>query len=122
SVTHAAKRLGIKHQTLSSILKGRHKHLLKKRTPFVPRRVSIIPDPNKPPRRAITKKPRIVTILHAEDDEAVANVVKDTVEAEGWRIETYTDGVTALRRLASRTRYDLLLFDNELPGVNGIEL
>jgi tetratricopeptide (TPR) repeat protein len=66
SVTHAAKRLGVKHQTLSSILKKRHKHLLKKRTPFVPRRVSIIPDPNKPPRRAIAKKPRTTIILHVE--------------------------------------------------------
>jgi CheY-like chemotaxis protein len=122
SVTRAAKRLGIKHQTLSSILKRRHKHLLKKRTPFVPRRVSIISDPNKPPRRARAKKSLIVTILHAEDDEAVAGVVKDTVEAKGWRIETARDGVTALRRLASNTRYDILLLDNELPGMSGVEL
>jgi CheY-like chemotaxis protein len=27
-----------------------------------------------------------------------------------------------LKKLAGKTRYDLLLFDNELPGMNGVEL
>jgi DNA-binding NtrC family response regulator len=42
SVTHAAKLLGLKHQTLGSILNQRHKRLLRKRRPPVPRRRSII--------------------------------------------------------------------------------
>ena len=44
SVTHAAKLLGLKHQTLGSILNQRHKRLLDKRRPPVPRRKSIVKD------------------------------------------------------------------------------
>jgi tetratricopeptide (TPR) repeat protein len=122
SVTHAAKRLGIKHQTLSSMLKKRHKHLLKKRTPFVPRRVSIIPDPNKPPRRAIAKKSRAITILHVEHTKVIADRVREAAESKGWGVDSCADGLIALKKLAGKTRYDLLLFDNELPGMNGLEL
>jgi tetratricopeptide (TPR) repeat protein len=42
SVTRAAKLLGLKHQTLASILERRHKKLLSKRTPAEKRRRSII--------------------------------------------------------------------------------
>jgi tetratricopeptide (TPR) repeat protein len=37
-VTRAAKRLGLTHQSLGSILKGRHKKLLPKRTPAASRK------------------------------------------------------------------------------------
>lgn len=42
SVTRAAKLLGIRYQSLSSIIEGRHRKLLKKRTPPERRRRSII--------------------------------------------------------------------------------
>jgi tetratricopeptide (TPR) repeat protein len=42
SITRAARRLGMKHQTLSHLLRTRHKKLLGKRTPAVPRKRSII--------------------------------------------------------------------------------
>ena len=42
SITSAAKRLGLKRQTLSHMLQVRHKKLLDKRTPPIPRRRSII--------------------------------------------------------------------------------
>ena len=42
SVTRAAERLGLKRQTLSNMLKVRHKRLFGKRTPPVPRLRSII--------------------------------------------------------------------------------
>jgi tetratricopeptide (TPR) repeat protein len=41
SVTRAARKLGLKHQTLSHLLRTRHKKLLGKRTPPIPRRRSI---------------------------------------------------------------------------------
>jgi CheY-like chemotaxis protein/tetratricopeptide (TPR) repeat protein len=122
SVTRAAKRLGISYQTLGEILRARHQSLLSLRTALKPRRHSIIPSPNKPARRPKAKRPQTVTILHAEDNEAVANVVKDTLESKGWKVKTCADGITALRKLASKVRYDLLLLDNDLPGVNGLEL
>lgn len=42
SITSAAKRLGLKRQTLSHMLQVRHKKLLDKRTPPIPRRRSIV--------------------------------------------------------------------------------
>jgi DNA-binding protein Fis len=47
SITRAAERLGLKRQTLSNMLKVRHKKLFGKRTPPVPRLKSIIKDPSK---------------------------------------------------------------------------
>jgi transcriptional regulator with PAS, ATPase and Fis domain len=41
-VTHAARLLGLSHQTLSAIIESRHKRLLQMRTPVQPRRRSII--------------------------------------------------------------------------------
>jgi CheY-like chemotaxis protein len=122
SVSHAAKRLGIKHQSLSSILNRRHKSLLDKRTPFLPRRRSIIPDPDKPARRARAKLTRPVTILHVEDSKPVADTVKDMLEVEGWRVVTCMDGAAALKKITGKIHYDLLLLDNELPRVGGLEL
>lgn len=42
SISRAARRLGIKHQTLAHILDTRHKQLLEKRTPPIPRPRSLI--------------------------------------------------------------------------------
>ena len=42
SISRAAKRLGLKHQSLDHMLKARHKKLMGKRTPPVPRLKSII--------------------------------------------------------------------------------
>ena len=42
SVSRAAQRLGLKHQSLAHILRTRHRQLLAARTPPVPRRRSII--------------------------------------------------------------------------------
>jgi tetratricopeptide (TPR) repeat protein len=45
SVSRAAKRLGLKHQSLSHMLRARHKKLMDKRTAPVPRLKSIIKEP-----------------------------------------------------------------------------
>jgi DNA-binding response OmpR family regulator len=45
-----------------------------------------------------------------------------TLEGEGWAVETCKDGATALERLQSGDRYDVLIFDNNLPDTNGMEL
>jgi CheY-like chemotaxis protein len=62
------------------------------------------------------------TILYVEDHRLVADVVKDTLEMEGWRVVLCVDGALALSKLASATPYDLLLTDNHLPQVNGLAL
>jgi tetratricopeptide (TPR) repeat protein len=47
SISRAAQRLGLKHQTLSHMLRVRHKKLFSKRTPPTPRRQSIIKETKK---------------------------------------------------------------------------
>jgi CheY-like chemotaxis protein len=63
-----------------------------------------------------------LTILYAEDNKLVSDAVRDLLEAEGWRVELYANGNAAMNRIAGGVRYDLLLFDNELPGATGLEL
>jgi CheY-like chemotaxis protein len=65
---------------------------------------------------------RAVRILHAEDDALVASVVKETLRDEGWRVSTYTDGAAALAEIESDALYDLIIVDNQLPNVGGLEL
>src|SRR5205085_5125308 len=122
SITRAAKRLGVRHQSLINILKTRHKKLLGLRTPAKPRRRSIIRTHTRQPQHVSGKSVRPATVLHVEDNKMVADAVRDTLEIEGLSVVTCGDGAKALRMLEGKENYDLLLLDNELPHVNGIEL
>jgi CheY-like chemotaxis protein len=57
-----------------------------------------------------------------EDNQFVADTFKETLEGEGWRVETCAGGYVALLLIKSERRYDLILVDYELPNVNGLEL
>jgi two-component system chemotaxis response regulator CheY len=61
-------------------------------------------------------------ILLVEDHRVVAQAVKETLEEEGWRVTLCSDGAVAVTKLASDDSYHLLLCDNHLPNVNGLEL
>lgn len=71
------------------------------------------------------RKPRhnlMPHILLIEDFEPVRESVKETLEFEGWRVETCADGFVASLLIKSETRYDLIILDNELPNLSGLEL
>jgi CheY-like chemotaxis protein/tetratricopeptide (TPR) repeat protein len=125
SVTRAARLLGFKHhQSLISLINSRHKDLLKTRTAVRKRRRHIFSQPRKI-KAKITRPDRsagTISILHAEDDQQLANLINEMFAAEDWRIELCTDGDDALRKLTSDDRVDLLLVDNKLPGLNGLDL
>jgi DNA-binding response OmpR family regulator len=63
-----------------------------------------------------------LTILYVEDNRLVADAVRDLLEGEGWRVNLCADGNAAMNRIAGVIAYDLLLFDNDLPGAMGLEL
>ena len=63
-----------------------------------------------------------LTILLVEDYEPVRLSVKEALELEGWGVQTCADGSLALRLIESDAQLDLLLLDNELPNVSGLEL
>jgi two-component system chemotaxis response regulator CheY len=115
-VSRAAQLLGLTRQSLDSMLHRRHRRLLPLRTPSEPRRSSLMFREDDPAR---TQR---VQILHVEDDAVVAAVVRETLRDEGWRVVTYTDGGAALREIEGPAHYDLMIVDNHLPGVNGLEL
>lgn len=117
-VARAAQLLGIERRHLDSMLRrGRHKSLAHLRTPVEPRRRSLMfrDEVDCPETRA-------VTVLHVEDDSLVADAVRMTLDDEGWSVETCADGGSAIEKLASGARYDVLIFDYRLPDTNGAEL
>jgi CheY-like chemotaxis protein len=62
------------------------------------------------------------TILYAEDDSMLRPAVTEILREEGWTVDACADGIAAMNRIAGGFAYDLLLFDNELPGATGVEL
>jgi CheY-like chemotaxis protein len=124
SVTRAARLLGFRHhQSLISLINSRHKELLKTRTAVRKRRRHIFSKPRKI-KRIVGPEPGStqVSILHAEDNQQLAGLISDMFSGEAWRVELCVDGDAALRKLTSDERYDLLLVDNELPGLSGLDL
>lgn len=116
-VTRAAHLLGFKHHTsLINRINSRHRELLAARTPVEPRKHSLIfLDEN-------VLETRPLSILHVEDNNLVARAVKEILETEGWTVESFRDGETALKAISSEAHYDALIFDYELPDTNGVEL
>lgn len=122
-VTPAAHLLGLPgHQPLQFILNNRHKDLLSDRTPILPRKRSFTGEQHSDRIPDSSSKTRTISILHVEDNQTVAGVVKETLENEGWQVEGCADGAEALQRIKSDAHYDLLLLDYDLPGLNGIQL
>lgn len=60
-------------------------------------------------------------VLVAEDEEALAQLLKYNLEKEGYRVSLARDGEEALM-VAEETRPDLVVLDWMLPKVTGIEV
>ncbi len=127
SVTKAAYLLGFKHhQSLISIINIRHKDLIKTRSRIRKRRRHIFSQSRKtrktPPKLSPVRHTSQISILYVEDDPQVANLVAEMLAGENWRVELCTEGETALLKLTGEEHYDLLVVDNDLPELNGLEL
>jgi CheY-like chemotaxis protein len=61
-------------------------------------------------------------ILHVEDDEMIAVLIREMLEAQGWHVETCANGTCAMEKICSEAQYDLLLVDYKLPDLSGLEL
>jgi two-component system alkaline phosphatase synthesis response regulator PhoP len=60
-------------------------------------------------------------ILLVEDEPSLVITLTDRLAAEGYRVESAGDGVTAVERLLA-DRFDLVLLDVALPGKNGFDV
>mgnify|MGYP002525895237 FL=1 len=56
-----------------------------------------------------------------DDDRNILTSVSIALEAEGFRVQTYTDGEEALRSLTARP-VDLAILDIKMPRMDGVEL
>jgi CheY-like chemotaxis protein len=63
-----------------------------------------------------------LTILLVEDNRLVSEAVRYMLEGEGWSVHSCADGSAGMNRIAGGFAYDLLVFDNDLPGASGLEL
>ncbi|HXF82031.1 MAG TPA: response regulator transcription factor [bacterium] len=61
------------------------------------------------------------TVLIAEDEPEIADVVRQYLEKDGYRVIVSRDGVRAVEAYA-RLRPDLVLLDLMLPGLDGYEV
>ena len=60
-------------------------------------------------------------VLLAEDDPAIADIIKRTLEDESYEVTVAPDGTTGWDYL-SKFKYDVAILDVMLPGINGLEL
>ena len=63
----------------------------------------------------------MATIALVDDDRNILTSVSIALEAEGYKVETYTDGVSALEGLQARPP-NLAIFDIKMPRMDGMEL
>jgi CheY-like chemotaxis protein len=128
AVTKAARLLGFRHhQSLISLINSRHKELLKTRSAVRPRRSHLFSQPRKIKKKVVkqsgARASSHISILHVADDQQIAKLVDEMLAAkEEWQVELCSDGYGALEKLTGNDQYDVLVVDNDLPGLSGLEL
>ena len=63
----------------------------------------------------------MATIALVDDDRNILTSVSIALESEGYRVETYTDGASALEGFAARPP-NLAILDIKMPRMDGMEL
>jgi excisionase family DNA binding protein len=64
-------------------------------------------------------KPRVLVV---DDDDAVRDLIAQTLLAADYEVETAPDGPTALERLRTNQDVDLVITDLKMPGMDGLSL
>jgi len=62
------------------------------------------------------------TIFVVDDSKVIIMSLKQTLEIEGFKVETAYDGLEALKRIKDGLRPDLIITDINMPNMNGLEL
>lgn len=62
-----------------------------------------------------------IRVLVADDEREIRDLVKKYLERELYQVDTAVDGEEALRLFESH-KYDLILLDLMMPGIDGIEV
>jgi excisionase family DNA binding protein len=64
-------------------------------------------------------KPRVLVV---DDDDAVRDLIAQTLLAADYEVETAPDGPTALERLRTNQDVDLVITDLKMPGMDGLSV
>ena len=65
--------------------------------------------------------PKATRLLLVEDEPALAGAIEDMLKGENYLVERAEDGIVARDRILSE-RYDLIVLDVMLPGMDGFEV
>lgn len=60
-------------------------------------------------------------VLVVEDDPGVAETVRRTIVAQGWTVQSASNGIDGLHE-ATESDYDVVILDIMMPGLNGYEV
>jgi two-component system, OmpR family, response regulator RpaA len=63
----------------------------------------------------------MLSILVADDDPEIIDLLRLDLELMGFQVDDVTDGMSALKKAESK-RYDLMVFDVMMPKLDGFEL
>lgn len=123
SVSKASKLLGFHHhQSLISLINNRHRELLPQRSLVRRRHRHLFSEPQRSKKKtAPIKTENQFAVLHVEDYKPAARMVRDALGSE-YHVESCANGSVALEFLRTRGRLDVLIVDNNLPGISGLEL
>jgi DNA-binding response OmpR family regulator len=61
------------------------------------------------------------SVLLVEDEPNIIEAITFLLSREGWKVESHTDGATAVERV-NDLRPDLLMLDHMLPGKSGLDI
>jgi len=68
----------------------------------------------------VTTQSRALHILVVDDDVYVLGLVTETLQTEGYEVETALDGQHALQKISHGNRpYDLIIVDARMPHLDG---
>jgi two-component system OmpR family response regulator len=71
----------------------------------------------------VAKSPQhSISILLIEDHQDVCEILVQELRAEGWHVDVCTEGHTASKVIESDQHYDIIVTDNDLPFLTGVEL
>lgn len=127
SVTKASQLLGFKHhQSLVSLLNNRHKDLIGHRTAVRKRRRHLFSQPARAKQSTTTPEPDVapnqLAIMHVENNRPLARRVNERLTNNGYHVQSGSDGLAAWEILKTSARCDVLIVDNNLLGLSGLEL
>ena len=61
------------------------------------------------------------TVLVVDDEQSMCDFLRIMLESEGFQVETELNGTKALQRIEQK-RYDIVISDIRMPGVNGLDI